>query len=522
MVMREPVGEPLASTRWSAPARFGGAVAFVVVSVVPYALLMNWLLDRSEVAKEHAEAANEVLISARTIEGLEHRALAGEEDLREVRNSFADESGRLLAAADQLSDADRTSLEGPLTAYQEAVGEELDLLASNDPLAARELHHSVARPSIQEAIDSATSIADRQDERYESALRRVRVTGLLLSGLSAVSLVFVLWMLSVMLVQRRNTEERARLDRRYQSLVQGSQDLFTVVSGDDRMAILGSTELRRTGMGASAATERVSDLLPESILAEWISLDGEVRSGAGNRSFEFEVAAPDGSVSHVEGHGSLLDADTGERAWVWRDITGRKQLEMHLAHLALHDPLTGLANRTLFEDRIGHALLQSGRGNLPTTVLFCDIDKFKGFNDTLGHAGGDQLLSLVASRLLEGVRTGDTVARLGGDEFAVILENTGTRHARVIAERILAAISSGTTIDGHDIRPTVSIGMATSAGGSSPEEVIRGADLAMYEAKRAGGSRVVVFEDDLPAGTSNHDRAAPRPRPASSATRPSS
>jgi diguanylate cyclase (GGDEF)-like protein len=314
--------------------------------------------------------------------------------------------------------------------------------------------------------------------------------------------VFVLWMLSVMLVQRRNTEERARLDRRYQSLVQGSQDLFTVVSDDDRMAILGSTELHRTGMGASAATERVSDLLPKAVLDEWISLDGEVRSGEGNRSFEFEVADPDGSVSHVEGHGSLLDPDTGERAWVWRDITGRKQLEMHLAHLALHDPLTGLANRTLFEDRIEHALVQSGRTNQPTTVLFCDIDKFKGFNDTLGHAGGDQLLNLMADRILEAVRTGDTVARLGGDEFAVILEDTGTADARATAERILEGISSGTTIDGRDIRPTMSIGIATSDGCSTPEEVIRGADLAMYEAKRAGGSRVEVFEGDLHDATS--------------------
>jgi diguanylate cyclase (GGDEF)-like protein len=89
------------------------------------------------------------------------------------------------------------------------------------------------------------------------------------------------------------------------------------------------------------------------------------------------------------------------------------------------------------------------------------------------------------------------VARLGGDEFAVVLENTGTRDARATAERILEGISSGTTIDGRDIRPTLSIGIATSGDGSTPDEVIRGADLAMYGAKRAGGSRVVVFEGDL-------------------------
>lgn len=495
--MREPVGEPLAPQRWSAPARYGSAVAFVVISVVPYALLMNWLLGRSEVAKEAAHAADEVLISARTMEGLEHMALAGEGDLRELRTSFADETARVISAAGGLSRSERTSMQSSLTTYRVAVGEELDMLAANDPLAASEIHRSVAGPSIQEVIDAATSVADRQDARYATALRQVRMTGLLLSGLSAVSLVFVLWMLSVMLVQRRNTEERARLDRRYQALVQGSQDLFTIVSEDDRMAILGDSALRRNVLGASVATERVSDLLPRAALAEWSSLDEEVRSGEGNRSLELEVEASDGEINHVEGHGSLLDAGTGERAWVWRDITGRKQLEMHLSYLALHDPLTGLANRTLFEDRIEHALAQSARTKLPTTVLFCDIDKFKELNDTLGHAGGDQLLDVMADRLLDAVRSGDTVARLGGDEFAVILESTGTSDARATAERIREGISAGTTVDGRDIHPTVSIGTATSTDGSTPEEIIRGADLAMYEAKRAGGNRVVVFEGDL-------------------------
>lgn len=499
--MRKSVGGAVTHKRWSAPAKFGGAVAFVVVSILPYALIMNWLLDRSDLAKEEADAANEVLISARTMQGLEHSALTGA-DISEVRTSFATESGRLLDAAEKLSDAERTLLQSSLATYQGTVGEELDLLAANDPLAAREINQSAPGRSIQEMIDSATSAADQGNSGYQAALRQVRVTGLLLSALSAVSLVFVLWMLLVMVVQRRNTEEGARLDRRYQALVQGSQDLFTVVSDDDRMAILGDLELHRTGLNTSAATKRVSDMLAKAVLSEWIPLDEEVRSGEGNRSLEFEVKAPDGTISHVEGHGSLLDADTQERAWVWRDVTGRKQLEMHLSHLALHDPLTGLANRTLFEDRMEHALMQSGRTRLPTTVLFCDMDEFKAFNDTLGHAGGDQLLNVMANRILEAVRTGDTVARLGGDEFAVILENTGTHDARATAERILEGISAGTTIDGRDIRPTVSIGIATSDDGSSPEQLIRGADLAMYEAKRAGGRQVVIFQRDL------HDVAA--------------
>jgi diguanylate cyclase (GGDEF)-like protein len=122
-----------------------------------------------------------------------------------------------------------------------------------------------------------------------------------------------------------------------------------------------------------------------------------------------------------------------------RDITQRKLLEDQLAHQALHDPLTGLANRALLHDRIAHALARLGRTGDRLSLLFIDLDDFKLLNDSLGHDAGDRLLVAVAQRLRAAVREGDTVARLGGDEFAVLLEGDGEVAVTAAATRILAA-----------------------------------------------------------------------------------
>ena len=471
-------------------------VAFVVVCVTPYALVMGRLWGATGAANGRRVAANDIVISERTLEGLEWSAFAGE-DIARVGSAFETQSKRLPDLAHVLRDGDRVTVERSLSRYQVAVREELKLLAAGKHVAAGEVHESEARPAFSEAVAVAVSISDREGAAFDGAERHSQVTALSLSVLSAVSLLGLLWVVSVMAKHRRSTAERARIDRRYQSLVDGSSDLFTVVSEEGRMTVLGSREGQPNALRATAAMERVSDLLPPPVLAQWSLLDADIRSGAGTRTFEFELTAPDGAVSYFEGHGSLLDDDTKERAWVWRDFTARKRLEMRLSHQALHDPLTGLANRALFRDRIAHALRQSLRTAQPTSVMFCDVDHFKTINDTLGHAGGDELLTLIAARLRDSVRTGDTVARVGGDEFAVILENADALVAGAMAERMMISVSAEAPIGGRRLCPTMSIGIATSAIGSLPEEVMRNADLAMYEAKRAGRARVEVFESAM-------------------------
>jgi diguanylate cyclase (GGDEF)-like protein len=171
---------------------------------------------------------------------------------------------------------------------------------------------------------------------------------------------------------------------------------------------------------------------------------------------------------------------------------GRLYQELH--ERSLHDALTGLANRALFMDRVGHAVAKLGRrpgGFL--AVLFVDLDNFKAVNDSLGHARGDRLLALVAERLLLAVRGVDTVARLGGDEFAVLLEDLTTEAAAlVVAERAVTLLAAPFDLAGKSASVSASIGVAVRSDDSTgTDTLIAEADAAMYEAKRAGKGRVV-------------------------------
>ncbi len=171
------------------------------------------------------------------------------------------------------------------------------------------------------------------------------------------------------------------------------------------------------------------------------------------------------------------------------------RLYQALRHRSLHDPLTGLANRTLFYDRVDHALARLARKEgAGVAVLFMDLDGFKAINDTLGHARGDRLLRLVGERLRKVIRAGDSAARLGGDEFALLLEEVASTHAALaVAARTITAIAEPFDLAGAFASTSVSIGVACrSAKGTIGEDLIGDADAAMYEAKRAGKAQAVL------------------------------
>jgi diguanylate cyclase (GGDEF)-like protein len=156
----------------------------------------------------------------------------------------------------------------------------------------------------------------------------------------------------------------------------------------------------------------------------------------------------------------------------------------------LHDPLTGLANRELLMDRLDQALSRTARAGTSTVVLFCDLDRFKEVNDSLGHETGDQVLMTVAERLRKAVRPTDTVARLGGDEFVVVAEGLVTdADQRRLADRVRVALARPTRVGAHIVPTGASIGVAVSRPEDDARSLLREADAAMYRAKARGRGR---------------------------------
>ncbi len=176
-----------------------------------------------------------------------------------------------------------------------------------------------------------------------------------------------------------------------------------------------------------------------------------------------------------------------------------RQRQRYLDHVAHHDALTQLPNRTLFRDRLEHALAISLRGETQVGLMFLDLDQFKQVNDSLGHLVGDELLQTVAERLTELVRSSDTVARLGGDEFAILVEGINSRDdMSLLANKILRTIEKPMTLADRELHISVSVGIATAPHDDvSADFLIRDADIAMYEAKRQGRAAYCFFSDEM-------------------------
>jgi diguanylate cyclase (GGDEF)-like protein len=205
-----------------------------------------------------------------------------------------------------------------------------------------------------------------------------------------------------------------------------------------------------------------------------------------------------------------------ELEWLSHDLGARvaertRQLELahrQLERLALYDPLTGLANRTLLADRIARAVTRAERGATPPAVLLLDLDGFKSVNDSYGHAAGDRLLVEMAQRLRAVVRDEDTVARLGGDEFAVVLCHATDDQALEVADRIMAALTKPVTVGDATCWVRASIGVRLADRGQPPDTLLRDADTAMYAAKASGGGGVQLYRPAMHTAVLSRVRVA--------------
>ncbi len=238
-------------------------------------------------------------------------------------------------------------------------------------------------------------------------------------------------------------------------------------------------------------------LHPEDVANVTMLLDTIAEQPGADVGGEARFAHRDGSWRTFEWTARNLVAEPSVAGFVVNahDVTERTALEEQLRHQAFHDPLTGLANRALFSDRVGHALSRRRRERNMPAVLFLDLDDFKTVNDTLGHGQGDRLLVEVARRISDAIRPEDTACRLSGDEFAVLLDEIGDiEHASEVAARVLQRISDPIHID-RELSVTASLGLAmVDAEVREVEDVLSRADVAMYAAKSAGKARLRAYE----------------------------
>jgi len=289
---------------------------------------------------------------------------------------------------------------------------------------------------------------------------------------------------------------RRKTEARFGWLVRNSSDFIMAVDPKGTIDYVSpSVERLLRSPGSRLLGTPLTDLAHPEDAAELGVLIGRAMATPGRRvSGEWRIRKSDGTWLPVETVASsgTGDFDTTGVVLNTRDLQERKALEQKLTFQAFHDPLTRLANRSLFRERVEHAL--DRRSSADTAVLFIDLDNFKTINDSLGHAAGDHVLVETAHRVRSTLRAEDTASRLGGDEFAVLLEDADVTAAARVAERIRAALGTPFWVLGQEVYVSASIGIAVREEGDSAGELLRNADVAMYTAKGKGKARFEIFE----------------------------
>lgn len=397
-----------------------------------------------------------------------------------------------------LIDADSTIIEAnprgcEMLGYpkEELLGQ--PVLKFQPPEAIEHIRQKLAQLTVLKLVTTETIFIRKDGSRMP-----VEITGKLLSNQK------IIGMLRDITERKAVQQALIESEQKYRNLVENSPDGITVVDEEGRIVewnlgqqwISGLKEsealgqyiwdvqfqlmphAQRSGAVLNQLKQRALDLLKTG-RATWQS----------NQPIEGKLHLPDGTIRTVEMMMYLYRTPLGYRlGCIMRDITRRKQVEMLLEYMAMHDALTDLPNRLLFENRLIHALDRAKREpDKRLAVMMLDLDNFKEVNDAFGHAFGDQLLKVVGQRLQGCLRKSDTAARMGGDEFALISEGINeVKDIQLVAQKILQTICMPVELEDRVIHLTTSIGISIhDLHKNDAGQLLREADLAMYEAKRS-------------------------------------
>jgi len=293
-------------------------------------------------------------------------------------------------------------------------------------------------------------------------------------------------------------------DERFRALVQNLADIITIHREDGTTIFESPSAARILGYGPEGLMNRnpFDAIHPRDRPAVQAGFRALVAGLPVTDPIEFRFRHAAGRWIHLEGVGTNLlhEAGIGGIVLTSRDITQRKLAEQRIRHVAHHDSLTGLPNRSLLRDRLAQAVTHARERNELVAVLFANLDRFKNINESLGHRGGDEVLRQVAERLRGCVRDTDTVARFGGDEFVAVLAGAADLPVAVTVQKILQVCAEPYDVDGQSVVLGVSIGVAMHPGdGRDPDTLLRNADAAMSAAKSADPGTFRFFTSDLNA-----------------------